>query len=301
MIGSPAGFHIEPTNICTLKCPGCARTRFIQDWPQHWANCNLDIDQVLNFLDVDLTGKYVLLCGNYGDPIYHPDFHQFVQGLKQRQARIEIITNGSYRTQEWWRSLVDLLDAQDTITFSIDGLPENFTEYRINADWDSIKLGIDICTQSKVKTVWKYIPFAYNQIDIATAQQLSQDLGFDEFKLDPSDRFDEATLVYKPADELIGSRLPANQGWKQGQPITDIKPKCDNNTQHFISAAGYYTPCCFLADFRFYYKTDFGLKRDQYKINSTTLSAILTQPKVVDFYNNLAQHSGCQYNCPKVS
>ena len=53
------GFHIEPTNICTLKCPGCARTQFIDKWPSRWKNYNLDINKVMNFLDIDLTDKHI--------------------------------------------------------------------------------------------------------------------------------------------------------------------------------------------------------------------------------------------------
>ena len=96
------GFQIEPTNICTLKCSACARTRFIDQWPQHWKNHSIDIDELLKFIDIDLTGKKITLCGNYGDPIYHPDFIKLVIGLKSQGASISIITNGSYKKQEWW-------------------------------------------------------------------------------------------------------------------------------------------------------------------------------------------------------
>jgi organic radical activating enzyme len=103
-----AGFHIEPTIICTLKCEGCARTRFIDQWPQHWHNHSVDIDQLLRFLDIDLSTKTINLCGNYGDPIYHPDFINLVTGLKSRGAVISITTNGSYKKQQWWEDLVDI-------------------------------------------------------------------------------------------------------------------------------------------------------------------------------------------------
>ncbi len=76
-----SGLHIEPTNICTLKCPGCARTRFLDQWPQHWKNHSLDVDQLLKFLDIDLSNLDIVLCGNYGDPIYHPDLIDFVTKL----------------------------------------------------------------------------------------------------------------------------------------------------------------------------------------------------------------------------
>jgi organic radical activating enzyme len=299
MIDSLQGFHIEPTNICTLKCAGCARTRFIDQWPQHWKNHSLDIDQLLTFLDVDLTNKQILLSGNYGDPIYHPEFVEFVEKLKRTGAHISIVTNGSYRSADWWTDLTDLLDAQDTIYFSIDGVPENFQQYRKNADWDSIQTGIKSATGSACRTVWKYIPFKFNQDTIEQARSLSNTLGLDEFIVDPSDRYDKHTKDLVPdLVDLIGSRYDSMQLWKQQNKISALDPKCRHGIEHFITATGHYSSCCYLADHRFYYKTQFGKNKTQYDITTTTLSQLLTAPLVIEFYKNLDQNSGCQYNCP---
>jgi organic radical activating enzyme len=298
MIDNLQGLHIEPTNICTLKCAGCARTRFIDQWPQHWHNHSLDIDQLLAFLDVDLAGKSINLCGNYGDPIYHPAFVEFVQKLKRTGACLSIVTNGSYRTADWWQSLTDLLGSQDTIYFSIDGVPENFHQYRKNADWHSIKTGIDVAVTKSCRTVWKYIPFKFNQHDIDRARMLSQTLGLDEFMLDPSDRYDEQTKDLLPDQtDMIGSRYTGMQLWKQQKDAGALHPKCQSGNQHFITATGHYSSCCYLADHRFYYKTQFGKNKNQYDITTTTLSQLLVAPSLVEFYHNLDQNSGCQYNC----
>jgi MoaA/NifB/PqqE/SkfB family radical SAM enzyme len=298
MIDSLQGLHIEPTNICTLKCSGCSRTRFIDQWPQHWQNHSLDIDQLLTFLDIDLADKQILLCGNYGDPIYHPEFIEFVEKLKRTGARIAIVTNGSYRRAAWWKSLTDLLDAQDTIAFSIDGVPENFTLYRKNADWDSIKVGIEISVASACRTIWKYIPFKFNQDNIDQARSLSKNLGMDEFMIDLSDRYDELTEDLRPDQaHMIGSRYTSMQLWKQQHTVSALDPKCKSGDYHFITADGHYSPCCYLADYRFYYKTLFGKNKNHYDITQTTLSQILSSPTVVEFYDNLDQNPGCQYNC----
>lgn len=293
------GLHIEPTNICTLKCPGCARTRFLDQWPQHWKNHSLDIDQLLKFLDIDLKNLNVLLCGNYGDPIYHPDFIDFVKKLKQQGCYITISTNGSYKTKEWWKELTDLLTDRDLIIFSVDGIPENFTQYRINADWGTILTGITVCAEASVKTQWKYIPFSFNQNDISVAEKLSLELGIDEFLVEPSDRFDEQTDYLKPNAELLNLRYQPQTEWKSTNTGL-VDPKCSSNRSHYISASGYYIPCCFLADHRFYYKTEFGKNKKSYSINDHTISSILNQSNVVDFYQHLDDQPGCQYNCPKL-
>jgi len=292
-----AGFHIEPTNICTLKCAGCARTRFIKQWPQHWKNHSIDIDQLHQFLDVDLTNKIIVLCGVYGDPIYHPEFHQLVNGLKQKNAHLTIVTNGSFKSADWWESTAALLDRNDRVVFSVDGLPENFTEYRINADWHTIHQAMQICAEALCQTTWKYIPFKFNEQHIDAAQQLSQKIGIDNFHIDPSDRYDEQTEKYIPIFNNLSTKYQAKQSWKQNTTQI-IVPQCVDNQQHYISADGYYSPCCYVADHRFYYKTEFGKNKKSYQISDQTLTQILTRLPVVEFYADLTNKPVCQYNCP---
>jgi MoaA/NifB/PqqE/SkfB family radical SAM enzyme len=298
MLDLITGFHIEPTNICTLKCSGCARTRFIDQWPQHWKNQNLNIDALLTFLDVNLTDKKILLSGNYGDPIYHPDFIDFIKKIKLRGAILTIITNGSYKKQEWWEDLVSNLDDTDTITFSVDGTPENFTEYRVNADWASIRLGMDIVAKASCNSAWKYIPFAFNQSNIEQVEKLSQDIGIKKFWVEFSDRFDEKTKTLMPDTSLLGSRYSKQVEWKLTNRETKLNPKCDSGKEHFITADGYYSSCCRLADHRFYYKTPFGKNKKSYAIDQHTLTEILQREQTIEFYQNLDQQPGCQYNCP---
>jgi pyruvate-formate lyase-activating enzyme len=255
----------------------------------------------MRFLDCDLAGKKINLCGNYGDPIYHPEFHDLVSNLKARGCNIGITTNGSYRSAEWWQQLISKLDATDQVIFSVDGIPENFTQYRVNADWQSIQQAMLICANSSVHTVWKYLVFSYNQHDIETADQLRSQLGLSEFRVSLSDRFDQQTEHLKPTVEFLGTKYNQQQHWKHSQSYLQIDPKCANQREHYISAEGYYTPCCYTQDYRFYYKTQFGQNKSAYKIADTTLNQILNQPTLTEFYNNLAQHTVCQYNCPKIS
>ena len=302
MIPEIRAFHIEATNICTLKCSGCARTRFLGKWPQHWKNHSLDTEQLLAFLDVDISGMKFNLCGNYGDPIYHPRLHHLIHGIKNRGGLISITTNGSHKSTEWWQDVCDLLTENDEVIFSIDGLPENFTIYRENGDWPSIKQAIDVCTKSKVQTCWKYIPFRYNQQDIAAAENLSRELGIDKFQISPSDRFDEHTQHLMPDISKLGIRFQSQQEYKQNI-AKKVDPKCRKGSDHFITATGHYAPCCFLADHRFYYKNIFGKNPHLFDIRTTTLTRILDRPQVIEFYANIEHDpiSACQYNCPKLS
>ena len=288
--------HVEPTNICTLKCPGCARTQFIDRWPQHWHNHSVDPDQLFRFVDIDIDS--ILFCGNEGDPIYHKEFHRIVEHFKKRNIAISVMTNGSHKDQHWWDTLVGLLDQRDTVIFSIDGLPESSPQYRINSDWTSIKVGIESAAKSLCKTHWKFIPFSFNQDQIEQARQLSKDLGMDKFEVNASDRFDQHTEHLKPTIDFVDSRHHAKQQWRQGN-VSTVQPRCKSGIQHYISAYGAYSPCCYVADYRFYHKTMWGKNKNDYSISNTTLSEILARPTVVEFYQTLENQKACQYNCPK--
>jgi len=291
------GFHIELTNICTLKCSGCSRTQFINMFPRHWNNHSIDVNSLMNFLDCDLTNMRILLCGVYGDPIYHPDFHNIISQLKSRGAILSIVTNGSYKTKQWWEQTVGTLTEQDTVTFSVDGLPENFTTYRVNANWKSIKAGMKVVAHSKCKSRWSYIPFNYNENNIEQAKDLCKKLGIKEFIINYSDRWDEGTKHLMPAKDKIGSKHDGKKTWEKTQSVTDISPQCATGKDHFITAEGYYAPCCYAADFRFYYKTPFGLDKKRYNINTTTISKILEDQVTIDFMSNLKNFKVCQFTC----
>jgi MoaA/NifB/PqqE/SkfB family radical SAM enzyme len=260
----------------------------------------LDVEVLMQFLNIDLTNMPVTFCGNYGDPIYHPDFVSMVQKFKQRKAQVTIVTNGSYKKPEWWEELTSFLDKDDLIVFSVDGMPENFTQYRTNADWSSIQAAMTICTQAQCLTTWKFIPFSFNQNSIDQARTLSQQLGIDYFEISPSDRFDEQTEHLKPVNNLLGAKFNNQQSWKNHNRLDGVDAKCAAGDQHFITADGYYSPCCYVADHRFYYKTEFGKNKKAYNINDTSLAGILEQPAVIDFYQTLDSIPACQFNCPKI-
>lgn len=137
----------------------------------------------------------------------------------------------------------------------------------------------------------------FNQDQIESARQLSKDLGIDEFEVSYSDRFDSTTEHLKPTVEFLGERYQQQQNWKQGASV-GVWPKCSTGQEHYITASGHYVPCCYLADYRFYYKTQWGKNKTHYEIRNRKLSEILAQSAVIEFYQTLDQQQACQYNCP---
>lgn len=178
--------HMEPSSRCTLACLECPRT--IHSGEYEVGDCDVD-------LMADHCARFdtVMLCGNHGDPIYHPRFIDLIRSIRQRNRSVSFVidTNGSFRSTRWWTDLAAELTEKDTVIFSIDGMPWNYHLYRVNSDWKSIESGI-IALREKNQSVhlcWKWILFRYNQDEVISGISMATDLGFDSFALVYSARY----------------------------------------------------------------------------------------------------------------
>lgn len=165
--------HIELTTRCRLSCPKCDRT----------------LDKNLKIVDISLEAiiKYAtsdfekfILCGSYGDPIYHPKFIEIIKILKQHKKIIHIHTNGSGKTSSFWESLYCLLDDQDVVWFSMDGLEDTCGLYRVNFTTNDYKNNLEwmkLSTKYKVNVIWIFIAFNFNEHQIEHAKQLAKSMG----------------------------------------------------------------------------------------------------------------------------
>lgn len=182
--------HVGLTNRCRLLCPECPRTsggKYIQSM------FDLDTEYFKKFL-LETQPKRILFCGNWGDPIYAKDVVVLITTLKENNPTLEIMihTNGSGKSTEWWQSLMSVLNNHDTIVFSIDGTPENFNRYRINAKWDDVENAAKTCIEYKKaqgngpKICWKHLVFSYNQDTLKSSYELSNTMDFDLFFLQHS-------------------------------------------------------------------------------------------------------------------
>ena len=189
--------ELELTSKCTVKCPNCPRT--FQSHLRHlWDNGNIDDVKLIEFIKTTALNK-IILTGAYGDGIYHPQLVKTLQAIKDANITFSMDTNGSYRKPSDWEQIAELMTKDDQITFSIDGTPENFTQYRVNADWPSIKVGAEILAKKNRNIKWKYIVFKYNcsYEDMKLAYDTANEIGFTEFELIDTHRAPVGQLVDK--------------------------------------------------------------------------------------------------------
>jgi len=294
-------FHVEPTSKCTLECPLCDRTWFYATFKKRNLH-EINIDHLTKFIG---NNSNVNLCGNNGDPIYHTRFHELCRKLKNNHCKIHITTNGSSKTKKWWQELNLILDHNDKITFSIDGLEDTNHLYRKNAKWKSIMNAIGVFGQRRCKIEWKFIVFKHNQHQIKEAEELSASLKFDNFTVKHSDRW-LGNKELMPDKEFVDNRYKQKEKILFGSKYKiGMRPSCLINgsprRQLYIDAEGDFYPCCWLGTVRYKLKSVFSPKYNKFNISHNTLNDILTNSEVKDFFESTKQftsaHECCKIYC----
>lgn len=203
-------WHIEASSICTLQCPRCPRAEI----PESLLNRQLTLDFFKNQIGQDIAKQIrkITFCGNDGDPIYCRDLIEIISWFKTLDPtkQIVIITNGSYKSADWWEYLGKVLNEYDEIHWSLDGWDQSSNQtYRINSNWNSITQGIEAfkSVNSSTYLVWAAIAFRFNQSQIMYMQTQANTQGFDSFQLTKSTKF--------------GSKYPSAYGTEDSLEPTD--------------------------------------------------------------------------------
>lgn len=164
--------NIDITNRCPLLCPLCQRQRIYTDYNKKVPG----YDMSLETFDV-ITNHFsgVDFCGQYSDPVHHPQLDKMLDMCKEKNVGASIHTASSFKPKKWYVNMFKLYP--DCMwTFGIDGLPEDSNKYRINQD--GVKL-FDIMLEAKKHLtstpIWQYIVFKYNENDVDTAMQIAKE------------------------------------------------------------------------------------------------------------------------------
>lgn len=245
------------------------------------------------FLDCESGAEVTrfMLNGNHGDPIYYPDLFKLIDRFRSTKT-FKISTNGSYQKPEFWHSLSARLTPNDTVYFSIDGLEHNNHLYRRNSDWSSIMEGLTIMSQGPARVIWKTLYFSYNINDIDQIKDMAHSKGV-EFFVEPSSRYGDPSLM--PNENFIDtSRL-----YKHNTDTVDIEPQC-GHAEEYISADGYYWPCCQITSMYTLHKTSLWKERANWHISKKTLDdtrkqVLIWKQAILD--NPAGAHDICKMNC----
>lgn len=116
--------------------------------------------------------------------------------------------------------------------------------------------------QSPAKVIWKTLIFGYNQNEIESIRSFAESRGA-IFVSEQTSRWGDESL--KPTENLIDtSRL-----YDHNRSTTIIEPQCES--QEYISADGYYWPCCLITSMFTLHRTPLWQDRNQWKITDQNL------------------------------
>jgi len=146
-----------------------------------------------------LTGMSI--NGNLGDAVMNPDTVPIIEYFLEQNPniRINISTNGGARDKQFWTSLARL---QVQIFFCIDGLEDTHSIYRQNTVFSTVIKNAQTVINNGGRAVWKMIEFDHNAHQLGAAEELSKQLGFEMFFLQPG-RSSNNSPVFNNRGELV--------------------------------------------------------------------------------------------------
>jgi MoaA/NifB/PqqE/SkfB family radical SAM enzyme len=223
---------IELTSFCNIKCKGCFRVQ------------SKHADKILNKTYLDFYTikekfkkedfpniKIINFCGSVDEPCSHPQFFQIIEYFADWNCHINIATNGSLRTVQWWEKLATILPTSHRVTWGIDGSDELSEVYREGSNFKKVQKNFRAFNAAGGKSVWQFIEFEHNQHQTEDAKRIAKEEGFVDFKTIISHRKDSNGITYKKVEHEENPYISCKYG---------------NQKRIFVNHMGNVIPCCHL-------------------------------------------------------
>jgi MoaA/NifB/PqqE/SkfB family radical SAM enzyme len=251
--------HVEPSTRCNAWCSSCPRNK--QGYGlSNFVLEDLDPDRLEQVVDKLPNLKTVQFCGNLGDPCASKQIDRQLKIIKDRDLELQIHTNGSLRSKDWWHNLARMFGDRLTVWFAIDGLEDTHKIYRQATNWNKIIENAKTFIDAGGNAVWQFIPFAHNEHQIKECMRMANKLKFNRFEFMKNARYFNEAYDYR-SGELVDIRpwSKHNKQWSRKGKILDkktgnivTKNKVEKkNCMHlalpslFLNASGVISPCCY--------------------------------------------------------
>lgn len=260
--------HLEPTDVCQAACPLCARetdSAFDRRQQHH-----LDMWKIQQVFDADRISalQKMFMCGNYGDPAAGKHTLNICREFRKLNENIVLgmNTNGGLQNTLWWHELGRTFNQpRDYVVFSIDGLEDTNSTYRINVDWRKLMANAEAYISAGGLAHWDMLVYRHNQHQVDQCEQLARDMGFTWFRAKVSKRG-------------FNNVLQAPLGWKIPNVIDSSIINCHalNEQSLYIDAQGRVSPCCWLGNRQKDFETDFDIVQQSWTSSQPNTTCIKT-------------------------
>lgn len=177
--------HVELSSACNAACPNCPRNVYGGYTVPGLKPKTMSFEEFQTIFTPSVLYQihHIMMCGNYGDPVYCVDLPKILDYIRSVDPTITIRmhTNGGVRGAAWWSNLAQSYPAENfKVVFSIDGLADTNYIYRRNVSWDSLMTHVRSFIGSGGTAVWEFLVFAHNEHQIDEARDMAKELGMDE-------------------------------------------------------------------------------------------------------------------------
>lgn len=182
--------QVDISSYCNAKCGGCARNRYGNELSDGMKLVHFDTEMWHRLVTKDLDDVHVkelVLNGNWGDPMMHPDLVEMLALFAEHhpETSLYIHTNGSMRTTKFWAGLAKSCRqfANHLVIFAIDGLEDTHSIYRRNTDFGKLTRNIAAFTEAQGRANVTMTLFKHNEHQVNEVRDLAVELNATYFTL----------------------------------------------------------------------------------------------------------------------
>ncbi len=303
----PVDASFELNNKCNLMCPQCSRNIIkdgeLQKNPDTTGNPLSTLDSYEMSLDdfkasLDNLGKVGLIkfYGTVSENVASSNFFEINEYAFSKNVRLLTSTNGSLRSTKWWHELGKLYKNQETskIVFCLDGIHEELSLYRINANYDKIIENAIAFMEGGGRTEWRMIIFKHNQHQVEDAEKLAKQYGFHQFSYQYSNRRDiHGPFTYKGKEY----NLEPQDRWKEWETIKkerlnhrevgSIVCKFQEVNSVYVDYLCRVWPCCYLPNMKHLVGEQDYYDKYYYDMSNNLIDKSIEEILTDDFYDKL--------------
>jgi MoaA/NifB/PqqE/SkfB family radical SAM enzyme len=178
----PLFFWFDLAGPCNLDCKHCGFNVFGRT-----SDAEVSEDVYAEVIDQLMPSAYICNLGgtNWGEMTIAKTFHRFLQDCKKYQVKVNLTTNGTRITDEWFD---DLLDTLTVVGFSMEGIEEEFEKIR-GFKWRFFLKNIAKVCQGRAdrgkdfRVEWRYCAHADNIHQLPAMIRLAKSIGVDRIQI----------------------------------------------------------------------------------------------------------------------